>query len=229
LATFIFLSQSSEVPNNMSTDQTDGVPARYATLAARTRRALAEQMNTTTHGPGIYRVESQSGAAYIVDLPSRTDDATDRSSATCTCPDYRTSTQEDDCKHIRCVKLDVAFGNLPQPEETPTEDDQLEHEAVTPTGSAQPGTASVATDGGAVKSEGNPANGRKSNIPSTDAPESPSGPEIKSTVPNPTTQESIYQQIATRIREIEAEIDQRRAELQDLETTLSVFKEFQEE
>jgi hypothetical protein len=98
---------------------------------------------------------------------------------------------------------------------------------VSPTGSAQPGTASVATDGGAVKSENNPANGRKSNVPSTDTPELPSGSEIESAVLTPPTQESIYQQIATRIREIEAEIDQRRAELQDLETTLSVFEEFQ--
>jgi predicted nucleic acid-binding Zn finger protein len=213
----------------MSTDHTDGVPARYAALTARTRRALAEQMNITTHGPGIYRVESQSGAAYIVDLPSRTDNATDRSSATCTCPDYRTSTQEDDCKHIRCVKLDIAFGNLPEPEETPTEGDHVKHEAVTSTGAAQPGTASVATDGGAVKSKGDSADRRKSNIPSNDAPEPPSGPDIESTVPSPATQESIYQQIATRIREIEAEIDQRHAELQDLETTLSVFEEFQKE
>lgn len=213
----------------MSTDQTDGVPTRYATLTPRTRRALAEQMNIATHGPGIYRVESQSGAAYIVDLPSRIDDATDRSSATCTCPDYKTSTQDDDCKHIRCVKLDIAFGSLPEPEETPTKDDHVEHEAVTPTDGVQPRTASVATDGGAVKSEGDSANGRKSNAPSTDAPESPAGSEAEGTVPSPATQENIYQQIATRVREIETEIDQRRAELQDLETTLSIFEEFQEE
>lgn len=208
----------------MSTDQPNSVPTRYATLAPRTRRALAEQMNITAHGPGIYRVESQSGAAYIVDLPLRTDDATDRSSATCTCPDYRRSTQEECCKHIQCVKLDVAFGRLPKPEETPTDDSRTEHEAMTPADDVQSATASVATDGGAIRNGASSANGSRSNIPSADSPQTPSGSD-KNAVPDSTTQEDIYQRIATRIHEIEAKIDQHRDELQDLETTLSVLEE----
>jgi hypothetical protein len=212
----------------MSTDQASGVPPRYATLDPRTRRALAEHMSITACGPGIYRVESQSDAAYIVDLPSRIDDDTNRSSATCTCPDYRTSTQEDDCKHIRCVKLDIAFDSLPEPEETPTENDHIEHEAASSAVADRSKAASVATDGGAIESGDGSADGERPNTTSTDAPKTPSGPDIESAVPDSTTQD-VCHQIGARIREIESEVDQYRVELRDLETALSVFEEFQQE
>lgn len=211
----------------MSTDTASGVPSdRYATLDPRTRRALAERMSVAARGPGIYRVESQSDTAYIVDLPSQMDETSDRSSATCTCPDYETNTQENNCKHIRRVKLDIAFGELPAPEETSTEVIHSDHEPAPSEATSRSEAASVATDGGEVKSADGAGDDSGAGGASADTPSSPG---IENASSEPVTRNGVYHQIAERIREIEAEVDRHRAELRDLETALAVLEEYSEE
>ena len=198
----------------MNKGQTRSSNSQFATLDPRTQRAVSENMSIAPLGTGVYRVLSQSGETYLVDLPTGGDEAPNRSSATCTCPDYGKGTQGDDCKHIRRVKLDIVFSRLPGPE-TAIDKINAVDDGPDPSGPTSPlEGASLATDGGAIQSGSTQGDG------ASPSPHTPAGPEVSSNTPS-----SVYHQIAERIKEIEAEVDRYHAELQELETALSVFDE----
>lgn len=185
-----------------------------ASLDPRTQRAVGERMNIVPHGDGVYRVRSQSGNAYIVDLPATETKPNERTTATCTCRDYERSKQGDHCKHIRRVKLDIAFGQLPRPEKPAGEIDNSSRALGPPGPGTHSGPASVVTDGGGAKaaSEQGTSDGP--------APESPPSPDL----PNESRKEA-YRRIADRIDEIETEVAHHQAELDELEQALSAFGE----
>ena len=201
----------------MSKGQSSGGPNQHAPLDPRTRRAIGERMKIVPLGDGIYRVRSQSGNAYIVDLPSKKENPDGRTTATCTCRDYEGSKQGDHCKHIRRVKLDVAFDQLPRPEIPDVEIDSSSQTHATDPG-AHSGAASLATDGGGVEAASNHggANGP--------TPTSPPTPDI--TTENP---QEAYAEIAARINRIEAEVDRHQGELRELESALEVLEDAREE
>lgn len=195
----------------MSKGQPTSTTSQFATLDPRTQRAIGEDMEIALLGAGIYHVHSQSDETYLVDLPGEYDEVSDRSSATCTCPDYEKGTQGDDCKHIRRVKLDIAFGRLPRPATSVDETSGLDLAESTTLSE----DVSLAADGGTVQNITTHGNG------TSPSPSTPASSEVGSGAPN-----GVYQQIAERINEIEAELDRHRAELKELETALSVFEEY---
>ena len=198
----------------MSKSQISSSSSQFATLDQRTQRAVGEDMSITPHGTGIYRIRSQSGGTYLVDLPAEEGETPSRSSATCTCPDYESRKQGDSCKHIRRVKLDIAFEGLPRPETPASRNSRVDSGP----NSSEPASYSeevpLATDGGAVESDTIQRNG-------TDLSPSATAPEVDSD-----THDDVYRQIAERISEIEAELNRHQAELKELETALSVFEEY---
>lgn len=206
----------------------------HTTLDPRTQRALDESMTVTasTHKPGAYHVAAASGVGYTVTLPTETDDLAAQDSATCTCPDHTSQTPEQGCKHLRRVKLDIAFGELPQPDDWPSDTELAEREPSRPEHSTHLAPSSVAADGGqvlATNSSGTPVR----TSPKVTADE----PAVTTSIPaeggvkrggegdeEEDTPLSIAYRISERIQEIEYEIDQRRAELKDLECCLSVLE-----
>jgi hypothetical protein len=205
----------------------------HTTLDPRTQRALDESMTVavSTHRPGAYHVAPASGATYIVTLPTESDDLAAQDSATCTCPDHTSQTPEQGCKHLRRVRLDIAFGELPQPDDWPSDTELAEREPTRPDCNSQPAPSSVAADGGqvlATNSSGTPVRTSPkvtvdeptvtTSIPAED--EGKGGEDREADTPL-----SIAYRISERIQEIEYEIDQRRAELKDLECCLSVLED----
>lgn len=83
------------------------VDGGYSVDDDRTRRALGERMvvEFVRLGP-IYRVESQSGRVYLVDVEAET----------CTCPDH--TNRGTYCKHLRRVDLEIRVGTVPRPDGT---------------------------------------------------------------------------------------------------------------
>lgn len=193
----------------MSTPQTTIQPDRYGGLDPRTQRAVVQEMIVTTRGPGIYRVKSQSGTAYIVDLPTQSEQDNNRSSATCTCPDYETSGQADRCKHIRRVRLDIAAGELRAPDKPAIEDSQDENKPL-PAESVSSPKSSIATDGGKVAT--------------TAQSMSETAFDMSVDTLQPAPRYDLYQRIATRVREIESTIKERQTELRELEGILSTLE-----
>lgn len=209
----------------MSTD-TSATPGSslHSTLDPRTQRAIDESMTITTREPGTYHVESASGATYIVHLPPESS-STEDDSPTCSCPDYTTQPSKTDCKHLRRVKLDIACGELAHPNEWPSDAVLAEREPARPNDMSSPVAPALATDGGEAVGES----------PSTSSTSIGVSPEIAVEEPTVTDERpgevvldaprDICHRISERIREIEFEIEQRRGELKDLETTLSVFED----
>jgi hypothetical protein len=213
----------------MSTDTSHPSPDSYRSLEPRTRRAVDESMTITACGPEAYLVESASGATYAVDLTPHPD-ANRTHTAHCTCPDYTDREPAGGCKHLRCVKLDVAFGELRHPNDWPTDDDLAEREPSHPDDLQETAPAPLAADGGQLKTlsgadddgstvstelSGNPALALN---PSTAIDEAPLESDFD-------TSRGICYRISERIRRLNHAIDCRRAELRDLKTALSVFEE----
>ena len=194
----------------------------HSTLDPRTQRALDESMTVTAREPSTYHVESASGATYIVHLPPESS-CTEDDSPTCSCPDHTTHSLKTDCKHLRRVKLDIACGELPHPDDWPSDADLTEREPARPNDTSQPMFSSLATDGGQ-------ALGTTPSRTSIGA-----SPEIATEEPTVTDESpgeteldaprDICHRISERITEIEFEIEQRRGELKDLATTLSVLED----
>jgi len=69
----------------------------------RSVRAWVEEMAVEPLGSGRYRVESESGNTYTVDLTT----------ADCTCPDH--GYRGERCKHLRRVAIEVTEGEVPPP------------------------------------------------------------------------------------------------------------------
>jgi len=72
-------------------------------LDERSARAWTEEMAVRPLTGGEYRVDSASGATYVVDLRD----------GGCTCPDHRM--RRERCKHLRRVALEVTAGRVPPP------------------------------------------------------------------------------------------------------------------
>ena len=66
----------------------------------RDRRALSEHLTVVEHGPDIYRVYSEEGIEYLVDIRT----------PSCTCPDFMY--READCKHIRRARIEAGSRDL---------------------------------------------------------------------------------------------------------------------
>jgi len=69
----------------------------------RTVRAWTEEMAVTPMGGGCYRVDSESGRTYTVDVPGRR----------CTCADHRYRGAQ--CKHLRRVAIEITRKRVPPP------------------------------------------------------------------------------------------------------------------
>jgi hypothetical protein len=170
------------------TDTTNGVPAD---CDGRTHRACTETMMIQPLLDGRYKVHSQSGRTYIVDLTTDT----------CDCPDPYQAAGELGCKHIRRVKLEIAVGELPHPDDCPTDAELVAREPPrTPTTPHPSPPATAVADGGHAVDAG-PDN----------------GPTLAAA--------GICRAISDRIRDLERDIDCYRAELHDLETALSVIED----
>jgi hypothetical protein len=208
----------------MSTDtSTTPHSSLYSTLDPRTQRALDESMTVTTREPGTYHVESASGATYIVHFPPESS-STEDDSPTCSCPDHTTQPSKTDCKHLRRVKLDIACGELPHPNDWPSDAELAEREPARPNDMSSPMSSPVVTDGGQPLGTTTPS--------STSIGASPEIATEEPTVTDESLRETeldaprdICHRISDRITEIEFEIEQRRGELKDLETTLSVLED----
>lgn len=216
----------------MSTDTSHTNPGSQQSLAPRTRRAIDQAMTITACGPGEYLVESASGATYAVDLLPQSE--TDRTlTAHCTCPDYTDQEPADGCKHLRRVKLDVAFGGLRHPNDWPTDDDLAEREPPRPTDQQETATASLplAADGGQVPPlfGSNDDDSRTARIDHHDDPNSSlNTATVVDEAPfdaDLDTSRGICYRISERIRGLNHEIDRQQAELRDLKTALSVFED----
>ncbi|MFB6171457.1 MAG: SWIM zinc finger family protein [Haloarculaceae archaeon] len=72
-------------------------------MPERSVRAWVEAMAVAPLGGGRYRVDSQSGERYVVDLPA----------GDCTCPDHEVRGAR--CKHIRRVAIEINEGEIPPP------------------------------------------------------------------------------------------------------------------
>lgn len=157
----------------------------------RTHRACTETMTIRALLDGHYEIHSQSGRTYRVDPTNWT----------CTCPD-----SHHGCKHVRRVKLDIACGELPHPDDCPTDDNLAAREPPrapsTPTQTPPPATA-VADGGQTIET----------------MPESETG----------TASVAICRAISDRIRDLEREIDCYQAELHDLQTALAVIEDVTEQ
>jgi hypothetical protein len=183
------MSHSEPLPpteNHPSTDRT-----------GRTQRACTQDMTIQALLDGRYQVIAQSGQTYFVTPDTNT----------CSCPDPASK-----CKHLRRVKLDIAFGELPHPVDCPTDAELAAREPArapstptlpsTPTSIPAPATA--VADGGQTVEQSSP--------PETD-----------------TASVAICRAISNRIRDLEREIDCYRAELHDLQTALSVIEDITEQ
>ena len=181
-------------------------------------------MSVTAREPSTYHVESASGAVYIVQLPSESGDSVN-DAATCSCPDHANQPTESGCKHLRRVKLDIACGELPHPDDWPSDGELAEREPAHPNHTSSPVAPALATDGGEAVSTNSATSGASVGV----------GPELTTEEPTVTNEKpeavgldaprDICHRISERIREIEFEIEQRRGELKDLETTLSVLED----
>lgn len=216
----------------MSTDASQPTPDSYQSLTARTRRAINRSMTITACSPGAYLVESASGATYAVDLAPHPD--TNKAQTThCTCPDYTDREPAGGCKHLRRVKLDVAFGELRHPNDWPTDDDLAEREPSHPDDQQETAPVPLAADGGQVETHS--GSDDTSSAASTDRHSNPdhalSTPTVTDEAPLDTdldTSRDICYRISERIQGLNHEIDCRRAELRDLKTALSIFEELTE-
>lgn len=90
------------------TEHTAASPKRalapdFRQMPDRSVRAWVEEMAVTPLGEGRYRVDSQSGNSYVVDLPE----------SDCTCPDREVRGER--CKHIRRVAIEINEGEVPPP------------------------------------------------------------------------------------------------------------------
>jgi hypothetical protein len=160
----------------------------------RTHRACTETMIIQPLLDGRYKVHSQSGRTYI----------TDPTNSTCDCPDPCHDAGELGCKHLRRVKLEIACGELPHPDNCPTDAELAAREpsrGLAPPHLSPPTTA--VADGGHA---------------------------VDSTPSNATTPAAagICRAISDRIRDLEREIDCYQAELHDLQTALSVIEDISE-
>ncbi|WP_152420324.1 hypothetical protein [Halococcus thailandensis] len=207
----------------MSTDtSTNHRSSLYSTLDPRTQRAIDEPMTVITRGPGTYHIESASGATYIVHFPPESS-STENGSPTCNCPDQTTPPSETDCKHLQRVKLDIACGEVAHPNDWPSDAELAEREPARPTDTSPPMPSPVATDGGqalgtAPSSTSTGASPEIATEEPTVIDERPG--EIELDAPR-----DICHRISERITEIEFEIEQRRGELKDLETALSILED----
>jgi hypothetical protein len=152
----------------------------------RTQRACTEDMTIRALLDGRYQVIAQSGQTYFVDLTS----------GTCSCPDLAPK-----CKHLRRVKLDIACGELPHPDECPTDADLAASEPSR--------TLSTPTPATPLADGGQPAD--------TDHESETVQPSLV-----------ICRAISDRIQDLEREIDCSRAELHDLQTALAVIEDVTE-
>ena len=144
----------------------------------------------------------QKGGIYEVRSASDNTYEVDISAGTCSCLDWQKREPDGGCKHRRRVDMEIKAGRVPRP------DGRLPQPAAT-TETTSTGTATstetppsttppaIATDGGLLQNM--------------------SGDERFNTCMN---------RIADRARTLEAEIDQHRAELKDLECALSVIEDF---
>lgn len=173
--------------------------------------------------PGTYHIESASGAVYIVHLPSESGDSAGNGVATCSCPDHANQPAERGCKHLRRVKLDIACGELPHPNDWPSDAALAEREPAHLTYTSSAIAPSLATDGGQAL-DTNPSSTSISASPEI-AAEQPTVTDKRPDEIEPDAPHDICHRISERIREIEFEIDQRRGELNDLETALSILED----
>jgi hypothetical protein len=178
-------------------------------------------MTVITRGPGTYHIESASGATYIVHFPPESS-STEDGSPTCNCPDHTTPPSETDCKHLRRVKLDIACGELAHPNDWPSDAELAEREPARPTDTSPPMPSPVATDGGQALGTA-PSSTSTGSSPEI-ATEEPTVIDERPGKIKPDAPRDICHRISERITEIEFEIGQRRGELKDLETTLSVLE-----
>jgi hypothetical protein len=173
---------SSPTESHPSTDRT-----------GRTQRACTEDMTIRALLDGRYQVIAQSGRTYFV-IPGTN---------TCSCPDPASK-----CKHLRRVKLDIAFGELPHPDDCPTDAELEAREPArappTPPSTSTPAPATAVADGGQTVEQ--------SSLPETD-----------------TASIAICRAISDRIRDLEREIDCYRAELHDFQIALSVIEDITEQ
>lgn len=72
-------------------------------LPDRAARAWRERMTVAPLGGGRYIVESESGATYVVSLPE----------SRCSCPDHEI--QDERCKHLRRVAIEITEERVPAP------------------------------------------------------------------------------------------------------------------
>jgi hypothetical protein len=145
---------------------------------------------------------AQKGGIYEVRSASDNTYEVDISMGTCSCLDWQKREPDGGCKHIRRVDMEIEAGDVPRPDgrlpqSTATTEAESPGRATSTEASSSATPPPIATDGGLHQN--------------TD------GDERFRTCMN---------RIADRTRTLEAEIDQRRAELKDLECTLSVIEDF---
>lgn len=211
------------VPMSTDTSATPG-SSLHSTLDPRTQRAIGETMSVTAREPSTYHVESASGAVYIVQLPSESDDSAD-AVATCSCPDHANQPTESGCKHLQRVKLDIACGELLHPDDWPSDGELARREPTQPSDTSSPVAPALATDGGEAVSTTPPTSSTSIGTSPELATEEPTVTDERPKETEIDAPRVICHHISERIREIEFEIEQRRGELKDLETTLSVLED----
>ena len=218
------LREARGVLRTMSTNAfTNHSTHPHSTLDPRTQRAIDEPMTVTARDPSTYHVESVSGAIYIVQLPTENSTQTGTDAATCSCPDRANQPVGNGCKHLRRVKLDIACGELPHPDDWPSDAELAEREPMCSPNTSSPMTSSLATDGGQSVSASSSSTsiGASSEI----AAEGPTITDERQGGIEHDAPRDICHRISERIREIELEIEQRRGELMDLKTTLAVLED----
>lgn len=158
----------------------------------RTHRACTEAMTIQPLLDGRYKVHSQSGQTYVVDPTN----------STCDCPDPCHDTGDRGCKHIRRVRLEIAVGELPHPDDCPTDAELAAREPPRTPATPHPSPPATAVADGGQTVESTPHN--------TTEPPAAAG---------------ICRAISDRIHDLEREIDCYKAELNDLQTALSVIED----
>jgi hypothetical protein len=235
---------ASVVGTSPATDTT-GVEESSNPIDGRTRRATAENMSVRARpdSPGVYEVGSASGATYLVELGLGPDPAPggvgvtgagehprgSTAAESCVCPDYEKRPSELGCKHLRRVKLDVATGELPHPEDWPSEASLAACELTRPGVEPSSRPPAVSTDGGVVHAGSGASRSPEVDGPRADesAGSAPAGSapaddtEVTGTVVDPP---EFVRRIGDRIEDIERELERRQAELEDLRTALAVLE-----
>jgi hypothetical protein len=146
---------------------------------------------------------AQKGGIYEVRSASDNTYEVDISAGTCSCLDWQKREPDGGCKHRRRVDMEIKAGHVPRPDgrlPQSTATTETTSTEITATSTETPPSATpsaIATDGGLLQ-----------NV---------SGDERFNACMN---------RIADRARTLEAEIDQHRAELKDLECALSVIEDF---